>query len=297
MLQPTAKPADHGNGFCPIPARAGIGLKPIHFTEILETKPDIGWFEVHPENYLVAGGPLHHYLTRIRNDYPLSFHSVGMSLGSVEGPYLLHIHRLQALCERYQPALISDHLSWSRWEHMYLNDLLPMPYTEAALQVLLANVDRVQNILGRSIAIENPSTYLTLPAAEMAEYEFLVELARRSGASILLDVNNIHVSASNHGWSATRYLEHIPAPLVSEIHLAGHKVELTESGSLLIDDHGSQVCPEVWALYARALQLLGPRPTLLEWDTNVPALPVLLQEAATADDYLQATEGQEHRHG
>lgn len=297
MLQPTIKLPDHANAFGPVPARAGIGLKPEHYTDVLETRPDIGWVEVHPENYLVAGGPRHHYLTRIRNDYPLSFHSVGMSLGSVDGPNLPHIHRLRALCERYQPALLSDHLSWSRWEDRYLNDLLPMPWSQAALEVMVANVDRVQDILGRSIAIENPSTYLALPVSDMDECEFLVELARRTGASILLDINNIHVSASNHGWSPTRYLERIPAELVSEIHLAGHKVEQTDSGRLLIDDHGSRVSPEVWPLYAHALQLLGPRPTLLEWDTDVPVLPVLLEEAATADRHMMALVRREQGHG
>lgn len=296
MFQQQPTLADHGEGISPVPARAGIGLKPQHFTGILDTKAEIGWFEVHPENYLVAGGPLHHYLTRIRADYPLSFHSVGMSLGSATGPDPLYIHRLRALCERYQPALVSDHLSWSRWEHACLNDLLPLPYTQANLQLMLANVDRVQNILGRSIAIENPSTYLTLPASDMNESDFLVELARCSGASILLDINNIHVSASNHGWSATEYLERIPAPLVSELHLAGHKVEHTESGTLLIDDHGSRVCPEVWALYACAVERFGPRPTLIEWDTNVPALDVLLQEAAKADLLMLSAKVLEQRH-
>jgi len=286
MLQPLPLPADHDGAFSPIPARGGIGLKPKHFTEILEKKPSASWFEVHPENYLVAGGPMHHYLSRIRADYPLSFHSVGMSLGSAEGPDSLYIHRLKNLCDRYQPSLFSDHLSWSRWNHTFLNDLLPLPYTHAALQLILANVDKVQNILGRSIAIENPSTYLALVGGDMDECDFLVELARRSGASILLDINNIHVSATNHGWSSLDYLERIPAHLVSEIHLAGHKVEQTAAGTLLIDDHGSQVCTEVWALYGQALARIGPRPTLIEWDTDVPELSVLHTEAVKADRFL-----------
>jgi uncharacterized protein (UPF0276 family) len=297
MFQPQATRADHAAGSSPVPARAGIGLKPAHFTQILATRPDIGWFEVHPENYLVPGGPLHHYLTRIRADYPLSFHSVGMSLGSADGVDALHIQRLRALCERYQPALVSDHLSWSRWEHTCLNDLLPLPYTQANLQLMLANVDKVQTILGRRIAIENPSSYLALPASDMDECDFLVELARRSGAQILLDVNNVHVSATNHGWSANTYLERIPQELVSELHLAGHKVEHTDAGAILIDDHGSQVCPEVWALYVQALQHLGPRPTLIEWDTNVPALDVLLHEAEKADCLALPAHGRERRYG
>jgi hypothetical protein len=294
MLQPVAMLAEASS---PIPARAGVGLKPRHFTDIIETSPELGWFEVHPENYLVAGGPLHHYLTLIRRDYPLSFHSVGMSLGSAAGVEQLHIHRLRALCDRYQPALVSDHLSWSRWEQTFLNDLLPLPYTEAVLRILCTNVDRVQNILGRSIALENPSTYLALPDSEMEECDFLVELARRSGASILLDINNIHVSACNHGWSALRYLDRIPGSLVSEMHLAGHKVEHTDAGTLLIDDHGSRVCAEVWALYEQALQRIGPRPTLIEWDTDVPAFCVLQQEAELADRRLLAAERRKLRHG
>jgi len=297
MFQPRHLPADHEGAYSPVPARAGIGLKPKHFTGILENEPSASWFEVHPENYLVAGGPMHHYLTRIRADYPLSFHSVGMSLGSAEGPDPFHIQRLKNLCERYQPALVSDHLSWSRWNHTFLNDLLPLPYTRAALQLLLANVDKVQNLLGRSIAIENPSTYLALAGSEMDECDFLVELARQSGASILLDINNIHVSATNHGWSSLDYLQRIPVHLVSEIHLAGHKVEETAAGTLLIDDHGSQVCPQVWALYEQALARLGPRPTLIEWDTDVPELSVLYSEAAKADGFLLDVDIRERQHG
>ena len=294
MPQSFTKQADHVSGNSPIPARAGIGLKPKHFAEILDTRPDVGWFEVHPENYLVAGGPMHHYLTRIRESYPLSFHSVGMSLGSVDGVNELHLRRLRALCDRYEPALVSDHLSWNQHGQKFLNDLLPIPYTLAALQVFVANVDHAQNMLGRSIAIENPSTYLALAEAEMDECDFLAELARTSGATILLDINNVHVSATNHRWSARQYLERIPPQLVSELQLAGHKTEATESGSLLIDDHGSEVCAEVWALYEQALRLLGPKPTLIEWDTNVPAWTVLLQEAGKAERYLANVEPRDY---
>lgn len=272
----------------PVPARAGIGLKPLHFDQVLAERPDIGWLEVHPENYLVDGGPLHHYLHRIRAEYPLSFHSVGMSPGSAGGIDEAHVKRLAELCRRYEPALVSDHLSWSRWAHSYLNDLLPMPYTEGALQVCCDNVDRIQELLGRTIALENPSVYLALPVADMDECEFLLTLVRRTGASILLDINNLHVSGCNLGWSPQEYLRRIPAGLVSEIHLAGHLVESTEAGTFLIDDHGSRVCPETWVLYRQALDRLGPVPTLIEWDTNIPALDVLLDEAGMADEWLLA---------
>lgn len=286
MQQPLAMATREQEPAAPIPASAGIGLKACHFGEILETGPACGWFEVHPENYLVAGGPLHHYLTRIRSDYPLSFHSVGMSLGSANGVELQHLQRLRDLADRYQPALCSDHLSWSRWDQHYLNDLLPLPYTEEALQIFCDNVDQAQQVLGRSIAIENPSVYLALPAGDMDECDFLLELTRRTGATLLLDVNNLHVSGSNQGWSPQAYLQRIPAALVREIHLAGHKVELIEAGTMLIDDHGSRVCDEVWALYQTALRQFGPKPTLIEWDTNVPTLDILLAEAAKAETLL-----------
>lgn len=270
----------------PVPARAGIGLKPQHFDTVLASRPDIGWFEVHAENYLVDGGPLHHCLERIRADYPLSFHCVGMSPGSTGGIDAAHVRRVAALCQRYQPALVSDHLSWSRWAHGYLNDLLPLPCTAETLQQCCDNVDHIQEILGRTIAIENPSLYLALPGAEMDECDFLLALARRTGAGILLDVNNLYVSACNLGWQPLDYLRRIPAAVVKEIHLAGHLVEHTEAGVFRVDNHGSRVCSEVWELYRHALHLLGPLPSLIEWDTDVPAFAVLQQEAAMADACL-----------
>jgi uncharacterized protein len=297
MIQPMTNAAGHGESVSPIPARAGIGLKPGHFADLLQTRPDIGWLEIHPENYFIAGGPMHHYLSRIRKDYPLSFHCTGMSLGSAEGTDPGYLQRLKQLCERYQPSQISDHLSWSRQAHFYLNDLLPLPYTLASLRIVCENVDRVQTTLGRRIAIENPSTYLALSTNEMEEAEFLAALARASGASILLDINNVHVSATNHGWSKQAYMERIPAGLVSELHLAGHKVEQTEAGTLLIDDHGSRVSAEVWELYGLAIQRFGLQPTLIEWDTNVPALSVLLDEAQVADRSMQACRNLGRRHG
>jgi uncharacterized protein len=265
--------------FSPIPVSAGIGLKPQHFEEILQAEPAVGWFEVHPENYLMPGGPMHYYLSRIRDRFPLSFHSVGMSLGSGSGIRKQHVMKLKALCDRYQPGLVSDHLSWSRWHQFSLNDLLPMPYTRAALDLMVDNVDQVQSLLGRPIAIENPSSYLLPGEAEMTEWEFLVELASRSGASILLDVNNIYVSTKNHGWSAAEYISRIPRHMVSEMHVAGHKREQSLNREILIDDHGSSVSDAVWQLFELALQTIGPVPSLIEWDTDVPAFQVLSSEA------------------
>ena len=263
----------------PIPAAAGIGLKPQHFTEVIQGDHCAGWFEVHPENYLMKGGPMHYYLGKVREKYPLSFHSVGMSLGSSGGVDVNHVKRLKTLIKRYQPALVSDHLSWSRWGRQFFNDLLPMPYTSEALRIMVDNVDHVQSLLGRAIAIENPSSYLLPGVPDYSEWDFLVELAKRSGASILLDINNIFVSACNHSWSAEHYIKNIPTQLISEIHLAGHKVEQLEDQTIWIDDHGSRVCGKVWDLYALALQLHGPHATLIEWDTDVPDFDVLLDQA------------------
>jgi hypothetical protein len=279
-----------------LPVAAGVGLKPRHFQDVLDSRPAGLWFEVHPENYLVAGGPLLAQLERIRADYPLSFHSVGMSLGSADGVDVVHLRRLRALAERFEPAQMSDHLSWSRQGQRYLNDLLPVPLTEAALEQMCHNVMQAQDILGRTLALENPSSYLNLPSVEMAECEFLVALCRRTGARILLDVNNIYVSAHNLGWSPHDYLSRIPQDLVAEVHLAGHKVERAEQDTLLIDDHGSPVCTAVWQLYETALRQLGPVPVLIEWDTDVPPLSTLLREADIAQQLLR-TRAQAQREG
>lgn len=284
QTKPIKYSAHHENS--PISACAGIGLKPQHFFEIIENQPKVGWFEVHPENYMVPGGPMLYNLHKIRENYPLSFHSIGMSLGTASGIDKNHTLRLKELIERFQPSLVSDHLSWSRWGQNSLNDLLPVPYTQEALSIMVENVSQVQDILGRQIAIENPSSYFDIAGADLSEAEFLVELVKKSGASILLDVNNIFVSANNHAWSAAGYLEQIPAELVSEIHLAGHKREKTSSGEILIDDHGSKVCDEVWALYKLALSQIGRKPTLIEWDTDIPLFSTLLDEKNLADKML-----------
>lgn len=270
----------------PIPARAGVGLKPEHYQNILTSNPDIGWFEVHPENYMSAGGAGHHYLQQIRDKYPLSMHGVGLSLGSEEGLSTEQLAALKSLVDRYQPALVSEHLAWCRYRNFVFNDLLPVPYTKESLDIMVNNIDQTQNHLKRQILIENPSSYFQLDYTTYSEWEFLVILARQSGAGILLDVNNIYVSACNHGFDAQEYIKNIPAELVGEMHLAGHSVQKLGSGKILIDDHGSEVIPEVWELYELTLDHIGNRPTLIEWDANIPEWQILLREAERADQRL-----------
>ncbi len=267
----------------PIPARSGVGLKAVHYREILETEPDIGWFEVHPENYMGAGGPPHKYLSAIRETYPLSFHSVGMSLGSAQPPSKSHLASLRELIERYHPALVSDHVSWSCLGGAYYNDLLPVPYTRESLNNLVENISAVQDYLGRQILVENPSTYLAFKQSDIPEADFLLEVAKRSGCGLLLDVNNVYVSACNQGFDAVDYLSKIPGELVGEIHLAGHTVREMSMGKMLIDDHGSRVIEDVWSLYRKTKARMPHVPVLIEWDTRIPELRTLIEEAQTAD--------------
>jgi uncharacterized protein (UPF0276 family) len=270
----------------PIPASAGIGLRFPHHRHVAETRPATAWFEVHAENYMAGGAPLA-YLETIRCDYPISLHAVGLSLGSADPPDADHLARLKTLTDRIQPGLVSDHMSWSAIDGVYLADLLPLPYTEEALAVVADNIDRVQTALGRAILVENPSTYLSFTASIIDEPEFLAELARRTGCGILCDVNNIYVSARNLGADPYDYFPALVAAPIGEIHLAGHAVrQLDGAQEIRIDDHGSAVAPEVWALYAHALSLFGPVPTLIEWDTGIPAFSVLEGEAAQARQLL-----------
>lgn len=283
----------HGAAWPPVPASAGIGLKPAHFTELIQRRPAVGFLELHPENYMVPGGPMLRNLHSLRELYPLSFHSVGSSPGSAGGIDEAHVRRIRELADRFEPAFVSDHLSWNQWRQYAVNDLLPLPYTQDALRHVCRNVGRMQDILGRPIAIENPSSYVELKGCDMDEVQFLVELVKISGASILLDINNLYVSACNRGWSPADYLSAIPRGLVSEFHLAGHQCEALPDGrTLRIDDHGSRVCDEVWRLYDLALERFGPIPTLIEWDTNIPELAVLLQEAELAGEHLQQMSGE-----
>jgi len=271
----------------PIPAEAGIGLRFAHHREVVETRPRIAWFEVHAENYL-GGGPTPAMLERVRRDYPISLHGVGLSLGSAEGLSTDHLRRIRELVGRFDPGLVSEHLSWSVVGGNYLADLLPLPMTEEALDVVCANVDRAQHALGRRLLVENPSSYLRYRHSTIPEWEFLATVARRTGCGILCDVNNIFVSACNHGWSASDYLAALPPHAVREIHLAGHSERALEGGKTIrIDDHGSRVRAPVWDLFDEAVARFGPVPALIEWDTAIPPLDVLMAEARCAQGVLE----------
>jgi uncharacterized protein (UPF0276 family) len=270
-----------------LPKRAGISLKPEHYDQILGERPDIGWFEVHPENYMGAGGPPHQYLTAIREIYPLSLHGVGLSIGSAGRIDRAHVDRLKTLVNRYQPAQVSEHLAWSTHDGGFLNDLLPLPYTEETLNTVVDHIDEVQRALGRTILLENPATYIVFPESSYDEIDFLKAIVERSGCSLLLDVNNVYVSCTNHNRDAEDYIERFPIEHVGEVHLAGHAEDLDDSrGRLLIDSHDRQVVDDVWRLYGRVVDRSGQISTLIEWDSDIPDLPVLLAEAALADATL-----------
>jgi uncharacterized protein (UPF0276 family) len=279
-----------GSSSNPIPAKAGIGLRVQHHQAVLDTHPDVAWMEVHTENYM-GGGTLLRYLDAIRRDVPISLHGVGLSLGSAEGLDPAHLERIRQVAERIEPGLISEHIAWSVVDGNYLADLLPLPMTEQALDVVCQNIDQMQNYLDRRILVENPSTYVTFHHSTIPEWEFMAAVAARSGCGILCDVNNIYVSAQNHGWDASAYLEELPPAAIGEIHLAGHAVrQLADGRTLRIDDHGSAVIPQVWALYQEALARFGPVPTLIEWDNNIPLLETLLAEARRAATFILGVE-------
>lgn len=281
------QPCSGSSPLAGVPGTAGIGLRFPHHQRFLEERPRIAWLEVHAENYL-GGGTARRCLDAIRRDYPLSLHGVGLSLGSAEGLDERHLRRIARLVHELQPQLVSEHMSWSIVGGRYLADLLPLPMTEEALDVVCRHVAHVQERLGRRILIENPSTYLQFEHSSIPEWEFLSAVAQRAGCGILCDVNNIYVSASNHGWSAQTYLRKLPADAIAEIHLAGHAVRVLDDASVLrIDDHGSRVAADVWELYRQALRLYGPKPTLIEWDTSIPSLETLLDEAAHAQHLIE----------
>jgi hypothetical protein len=260
---------------------AGIGLRLAHVAEIGATRPQLGFLEVHAENYMAETAALDH-LVELRRDYPVSVHGVALSLGSAEQLDRVHLGRLMALIERVEPMLVSEHLAWSAIGGTYLNDLLPLPYTGESLDVFCQHVCKAQETLGRRLLIENPSSYLRFRHSTIPEAEFLTETARRTGCGILCDVNNIYVSANNLRFDPIAYLDSLPADVIGEIHLAGHHA--AEDVDILIDDHGSRVAPPVWELYTAALKRFGPVPTLIEWDSNLPALDVLLDEARHAQE-------------
>lgn len=270
----------------PLPAAAGVGFKPEHFDQLRATTPRVGFLEVHAENYMGAGGLPHHQLGLLRRDYALSIHGVGLSIGGADALNRDHLARLKALCDRYQPDSFSEHLAWSSHGGDYLNDLLPLPYTQETLDQVCQHVTEVQEVLGRRMLLENPSTYVLFEQSIIPETEFLAEVVRRTGCGLLLDVNNVFVSATNHRTDAMAYLAAFPIEAVGEIHLGGHTEEELPSGPLLIDAHGTPVADPVWALYAAVLALTGPLPTLIEWDNDVPPWPELLAEVLRAQDLL-----------
>lgn len=262
----------------------GIGLRASHYREFLDSHPRTDWLEVHSENYFGDGGYDLHVLDHVRSQYPISLHGVALSLGSADGVRAAHLAKLKRLADRIEPVLVSEHLCWSAFGPRHYNDLLPMPYTREALDQVVSHVVQVQDALRRRILIENVSSYLQFRASELSEFAFLAELAKRSGCGILLDINNVFVNSVNHGFDPELALLEIPREAVCEIHLAGHSA----AGELLIDDHGSRVVQRVWHLYEGACRRFGPVPALIEWDTSIPPLDVLLEEAAMAARIAQA---------
>lgn len=280
-----------------IPARGGVGLKAEHYRTIVETLPDVGFFEVHAENYMGAGGPPHRYLSAIRERYPLSLHGVGLSIGADRPLDEDHLQRLKRLIERYRPGLFSEHLAWSSHDSSFLNDLLPVPYTAETLTRVIEHIDQVQNALRRQMLLENPSTYLAFAESTYSEIDFIAEVVRRTGCGLLLDVNNVYVASTNQEWDPIAYIEAYPLAHVQEIHIAGYTREADDKGRpLLIDTHNRPVEEIDWSLYAHAVTLIGPVPTLIEWDADVPDWPTLKREADRAEAIMLATRPEAVRH-
>lgn len=270
----------------PVPLHAGIGLRAPHVRGLLAERPRIAWIEVHSENLLAEGGPFRDAVARLRRDYPLSLHGVGLSLGSAGRLSATHLRRLRQLVRTYQPGLVSEHLSWSAIGRRHSNELLPLPFTEEALRLVAAHIGEIQDTLGRQILVENVSTYLRFKDGDYTEWDFVAEVVRRSGCGLLCDVNNIYVNGVNHGFDPHAYLRALPAAAVREIHLAGFTRRDDLPVPVLIDSHSRRVSPQVWDLYAEAVGLFGPTPTLIEWDMDIPRLKVLLDEASHAEEVL-----------
>jgi len=272
-----------------LPACPGVGFKPVHFRDILESPQPVGFFEVHAENYMGAGGPPHAQLGALRERHALSVHGVGLSIGSMQQLDQAHLARLKALCDRYQPESFSEHLAWSSHDDIYFNDLLPLPYTQETLARVVEHVDQVQTTLGRQMLLENPATYVRFSQSTISEVDFLAEISERTGCGLLLDINNVFVSAKNHDTEPLPYLDSFPLDRVKEIHLGGHHEETDDVGApLLIDAHGSPISAAVWSLYRHVVARSGPVPTLIEWDNDIPDWPTLRAEAAAAQDVLSA---------
>jgi uncharacterized protein (UPF0276 family) len=270
-----------------LPARAGVGFKPEHFAEINAGAQPLGFFEVHAENYMGAGGPAHAQLSRLREDYALSIHGVGLSIGSMQPLNLEHLTRLKTVCNRYEPESFSEHLAWSSHGEVFLNDLLPLPYTKETLARIVEHIDLVQSHLGRQMLLENPATYLLFEESTIPETAFLSEIVKRTGCGLLLDVNNVFVASTNHKLDPRAYLADFPVQAIREIHLSGHSETIDDAGApLLIDSHDTPVKDPVWALYGELLGRIGPVATLIEWDNDVPDWPVLRSEAVAAQSTI-----------
>jgi len=281
----TSVRGDHGN---PIPARAGVGLRADHYVDVLNEHPDLGWFEVHSENYFGDGGRPLYYLEKIAEQYPISFHGVGLSIGTTDVLDTQHLKKLKNLIQRFQPGLVSEHLSWGSVGGRHFNDLFPMPYTDEALNHMVERVSRVQEFLGRQILIENVSSYLQFESSTIPEWEFISALAHQTGCGILFDVNNIYVNARNHKFDPGDFINAMPVEYVKEIHLAGHTVKQLEDGEILIDTHNKRVTDDVWSLYEDTIRRFGEVPVLIEWDTDIPALSVLMDEASKAEQIMNS---------
>ena len=273
----------------PLPRTPGLGFKPEHFHDIAAAPGAVGFYEVHAENYMGDGGAPHAMLARLHEDHALSIHGVGLSIGGAGGLDRDHLGRLRHLVDRYRPESFSEHLAWSSHGAAWLNDLLPLPYTDETLETICDHVDAVQEALRLRMLLENPATYVTFESSTWAETDFLAEIVRRTGCGLLLDVNNVFVSATNHRFDARAYLAAFPLEAVGEIHLAGHDTEELPSGPLLIDSHGRPVADPVWTLYAEVLARTGPLPTLIEWDNDLPDFVTLLAEAKRAEAFLEAS--------
>lgn len=272
-----------------LPALAGIGFKPQHYQQIIEQQPDIAWFEIHPENFFSEGGLPHYYLELLCQKYPLSMHGVGMNLGGAGQLNISHLGQLKNLIQRYQPSSVSEHLAWSQYEQYFLNDLLPIPYTKESLEIFINHVNFVQDYLNHELLIENPSIYITPKQADYSETQFLQELVNKTGCGLLLDINNVFVSCFNNQSSPEQYLSEFPMSQVKEIHLAGNSLKEINGQPVRIDDHGSKVMEEVWALYSSTIKQTGPIATQIEWDTDIPTLDVWLEHANTANNILHSS--------
>jgi len=269
-----------------LPQTPGLGFKPEHFHQITDRPGAVGFYEVHAENYMGAGGAPHAMLEKLHTDHAISIHGVGLSIGGAGPLDTAHLDRLRKLIDRHQPESFSEHLAWSSHGAAWLNDLLPMPYTDETLATICAHIDQTQTALGRRLLLENPATYVTFDDSTWPETEFLTQIARRTGCGLLLDVNNVFVSATNHRTDPRAYLADFPLDLVAEIHLAGHENEDLPDGPLLIDSHSRPVADPVWTLFSEVIARTGPLPSLIEWDNDIPGFEVLLDEAARADAIL-----------